>query len=174
MPVAIEAIALGAGDIYRDGELYAKTRENNVARILYELDAPILNGVGGKVTGTDYYIRRPYAQLEFTIAEFLGPAMADVVPAAEVDESGDDVTITPPLVRRLGTDIYHEWELRVPSVPGREAFFNIPIGINLQNPEATASDSADPLSPRLMIEGRFDHEDDDAAAWTWGVRDSGS
>lgn len=174
MPVAIESIALGAGDIYRDSVLYAKTRENNVLRILYELDAPVLNGVGGKVTGTDYYIRRPYPQLEFTIAEFLGTAMEDVVPAAEVETVGDDITVTPPEVRRLGAEHYHEWELRVPSIPGREAFFTIPFGINLQNPEATAADSADPLSPRLMIEGRFDYEDETAPCWTLGTRATGS
>ena len=68
--IPVDSWYIGAGDIYLDAVKIGATRENNVFRIARELDAGIMNGIGGKLARTDYYVRRPYPQLEFSFAEF--------------------------------------------------------------------------------------------------------
>lgn len=164
--VPVDSWFLGAGDVYLDSVRIGSTRENNVVTLLMELDAPIVNGRGGKFARTDYYIREPYPQLQMTFIELSETSMGLIIPGATAADSGDDVVISPPAYRRLlGTD-YHEWELRVPGVDGQDVHFTIPLGINVANPEFAAADSATPLGPRLTIEGRFDPDDDTQPCWS--------
>jgi hypothetical protein len=54
----------------------------------------------------------------------------------------------------------------VPGVDGKDVALVIPLGINVNDAEFTAADSADPTVVRMTIEGRFDPDDDTAPAWT--------
>ncbi len=167
--IPVDSWYIGAGDIYLDAVKIGATRENNVFRISRELDAGIMNGIGGKLARTDYYIRRPYPVLEFSFAEFSATSFPLIVPGAIAAPDGsvpDDIIISPPAVRRLGADAYHEWELRVPGVDGKDVALVVPLGINVNDAEFTAADTADPTVVRMMIEGRFDPDDDTAPAWT--------
>lgn len=170
--VPVDTWYLGAGDVYVDNVKLGSTRENNVFTVLHELDAPIVNGVGGKLRKSDYYIRRPYPQLMVTFIEMDDATFPYIMPgatASTVAQSGEsgsnDVLITPPSYRRLLLADYHEWELRVPGVGGKDVHFRIPAGIQVANPEFTAQDAAVPLGPRLTIEGRFREDDDAAPSW---------
>jgi len=167
--IPVDSWYIGAGDIYLDAVKIGATREDNVFRIARELDAGIMNGIGGKLARTDYYVRRPYPQLEFSFAEFSATSFPLIVPGATAAPDvavPDDIIISPPAVRRLGADAYHEWALRVPGVDGKDVELSIPLGINVNDAELTAADVADPAVVRMMIEGRFDPDDDTAPAWT--------
>lgn len=159
MAIPVDSWYLGAGDIDLDSVVIGSTRENNVFRLLKELDAPIVNGTGGKLARTDYYVRRPYPQLEFTFIELSETSLPLIVPGAAAAAVGDDIVVTPPTIRRLGSADYHAWGLTVPGVDGLDLRVEIPLGINVNDAEMTAADSPDPLGPRLMIEGRFDPEE---------------
>jgi hypothetical protein len=172
--IPVDSWYIGAGDIYLDDVRIGSTRENNVFRLLRELDATIVNGTGGKLARTDYYVRRPYPQLEFTYVELSETSLPLIVPGAEAANEGDDVVITSPNVRRATADWYHEWELRVPGVEDIDVYFTIPLGINVNDAEFTAADSPDPLGPRMMIEGRFDPDDDTAPCWEIRLRSGAS
>jgi hypothetical protein len=167
--IPVDSWYIGAGDIYLDAVRIGATRENNVFRIARELDAGIMNGIGGKLARTDYYVRRPYPVLEFSFAEFSPTSFPLIVPGATAAPDvavPDDIIVSPPAVRRLGADAYHEWMLRVPGVDGKDVALVIPLGINVNDAEFTAADAADPTVVRMTIEGRFDPDDDTAPAWT--------
>ena len=166
--IPVDSWMIGAGDVYLDAVKIGATRENNVFRLARELDAGVMNGIGGKLARTDYYVRKPYPQLEFSFAEFSATSFPLIVPGATAAPDGsepDDIIISPPTIRRLGSDAYHGWELRVPGVDGKDVGLFIPLGININDAEWASADVADPTVVRMMIEGRFDPDDDTAPCW---------
>lgn len=169
--IAVETHFIGAGQIYMDGALYGSTREDNVFRVMQEIAAPKLNGVGGKLARTDYHTTLPFAQLELTTVELSDESLPVMIPGATAapgtgDDSGYTV-ISPPSqsARRLGANDYHLWELRVPGVDGSELILRIPLGLAQSNAEFTAADSEVPLGPRITIESRIDPDDIEADQW---------
>jgi len=178
--IPVETHFIGAGQIYLDDALYGSTRENNVFRIMQEIAAPRINGVGGRLARTDYHTTLPFAELELTTVELSDTNLAIMVPGSTSEAgSGDDAgftVVSPPdqAARRLGSADYHKWELVVPGIDGAELRLRIPIGMVISNAEFTAADSENPLGPRLTIQSRIDPDDIEAAQWNVLYQAAGS
>ena len=70
------------------------------------------------------------------------------------------------LARRLPTSAYHNVELRVPGLDGREARFRLSDAIATDNPEYEASDDPEaPLAPRITWQCRWDPAASTVSPW---------
>jgi hypothetical protein len=165
--IPVEEFSIGAGDVYLDDVLLGSTRENNVFRIMQNLAAPTINGVGGILARTDYHNTLPMAELEVTLLELSATTMPVMVPGAAVETVGEDTVIGPPATRRVQDADYHKWEIRVPGLSGRQLKYTILIGIVISNVEmANADDGSVPAGPRITIQSRIDPDDTTAQPWT--------
>jgi hypothetical protein len=66
--------------------------------------------------------------------------------------------------RRLPSTAYHEWELRVPGLDGREIRFVLRNAIMTDNAEFEAADDGE-LAPRLKLQARWDPANITQSAW---------
>ena len=163
--VNVEEHYIGAGYIWRSGVKIGATVGDNICRIIKNQAAPVLNGVGGKLAGTDYRVERDIMELEFSITELDATSLADISGGATVTASGDDTIIGEAADRRIPSSAYLPWDLRVPGIDGAEVRFEIHKGIVTSNPEFTASDSENPIAPRLTVQSRIDPANIEASAW---------
>lgn len=163
--VNVEEHFIGAGSIWLDGVKLGATMGDNVCRIIRNQAAPILNGVGGMLAGTDYRTQRDVMELEFTLTELGATELAIITGDATVTTDNDDTVIGEAPDRRLPTTAYRPWDLRVPGLDGAEIRFEIHKGIPTNNPEFTAADSENPIGPRLTIQSRIDPANIEASAW---------
>lgn len=165
--IAVREFSIGAGNVYLDDVLVGATRENNVFRILQDIAAPTVNGVGGALAYTDYHNTLPMAEMEVTLLEISEDMLAVMIPGAASTPSGDDTVIGPPASRRIQEADYHKWEIRVPGLSNRQLKYTILIGIATTNPEfVNADDGASPAGPRLTIQSRIDPDDTTANPWS--------
>ena len=165
--VAVREFSIGAGDVYLDDVLVGSTRENNVFRIVQDIAAPTVNGVGGKLAYTDYHNTLPMAELEVTLMEISADMLAVMIPGAASTTVGDDTVVGVPDSRRVQEADYHKWEIRVPGLSNRQLKYTILIGLATSNPEFTNADAGDqPAGPRLTIQSRIDPDDTTANPWT--------
>lgn len=170
--VAVDEQFIGAGQVYVDTVLVGSTMGDNVFRVMQEVAAPVINGVGGMLARTDYHTRLPWAELEVTIIELTDANLDIMIPGA-VAEAGSGLDAGKTVItgpdqsgRRVGSSSYHAYELRIPGVDGAEASFRIALGIAQSNAEFTAADSENPLGPRVTIQSRIDPDDIEAKQWS--------
>lgn len=165
--VAVREWSIGAGDVYLDDVLVGATMDDNVFRIVQQITAPVVNGVGGKLATTDYHDILPMAEMEVSILELSADTLPVMVVGADVDTVGDDTVIGPPLSRRVQDADYHKWEIRVPGISSREMKYTILKGIVTSNVELANRDAGDqPAAARLTIESRIDPDDTTALPWS--------
>lgn len=70
------------------------------------------------------------------------------------------------LARRIPSSAYHDWELRVPGLDGREVRFSLTDALMTEQPEYEASDDAEsPLAPRLTLQARWDPAASTVSPW---------
>lgn len=70
------------------------------------------------------------------------------------------------LSRRIPTSAYHEVELRVAGLDGREARFRLLSAIMADNPEFEATDNpANPMAPRLRFQARWNPATSTVSPW---------
>lgn len=164
--VPVQELLIGAGSIYLDGVPASMTRENNVVRIMQDLTAPTINGAGGVLARTHYHNQRPWMEMETTLLDLSAEMLAIMIVGAEIAEDGDNTVITAPAERRVGTDAYHAWELRVPGLDNREVRFTLRNAIITGNTELTAADDGTaPLGPRVTIMSTLDPDDIEESSW---------
>lgn len=165
--VPVAELFVGAGRLYLDNVPVGMTRENNVARIMQDITAPTINGVGGTLARTHYHNTKPYMELEVTLLELSETMLPLLIVGAEVSTVGDDTVISAPSERRVGSDAYHTWELRIPGLDNREVRFKALNGIITGNAEFTAADDGTaPLGPRVTIMSNIDPDNIEASSWS--------
>lgn len=157
-------LVIGAGDILVGdvgGALTDQgvTADDNVYRVEQEIFAPDnLNGVPGELVGTHYKVREQ-AMLEFGFPEISAARLALTWPGSNSDTAGDETTIdSDGTERRLATADYHDYELRVPGLDGKQFSFFADAGLNRGTIEFTGQ-NAGMMTPRLEIHSSWDAAD---------------
>lgn len=152
-------LVVGAGDVLVDTAAQGVTADDNVYRIEQEIFAPDnLNGVPGVLVGTHYKTREE-AILEVTWPEIAAATLGLTWPGSNSDTVGEDTTIdTDGTERRLATTDYHDYELRVPGLDGKQFSFFADNALNRANAEFAGQD-AGMMSPRLELHSAWDAAD---------------
>lgn len=150
-------IVIGAGDVYRDAAVVGASMDSNVFTIEQEYPDIELNGVPGKLMGTDYKTKE-MARLETTIPEVSATILAAMWPGSQSAVVTTVTTIDTDGTRRIPTADYGDWELRVPGLDGKSFSF---FADNALNMDAIAFEATDDgvLAPRLNLESRWDAAD---------------
>lgn len=156
-------IVIGAGDVYVDGVIVGATMGNNVFRVVREYFQPDLNGVPGPLEKTDY-IRSETCELEVTIPELSADVLELLIPNSDVTTSGGDKIVKSTGSRRISTDSYHNWELRVPGLDAVEFRFRLNRGVVTGNVQFEAADDG-ALAPRVTVQGRWEAGDTTSSPW---------
>jgi hypothetical protein len=165
--IPVAELFVGAGSVYLDDVLLGMTRENNVARIMQDITAPTINGAGGTLARTHYHNQKPFMELEFTVLELSEEVLPLLIVGAEVATDGDNTVITAPVERRVGSDSYHTWAVRVPGLDGREIQFEARNAVAMANSEFTAADDGTaPLGPRITVTSNIDPDEPDTSGWS--------
>lgn len=172
--VNIDEQFIGAGDVYKDDVLFGRTRDDNAWRLVKNMGAASLNGVGAPVAGSDYRIKRDIPELEFTMTELSDASLPVAIPDATVDTDGGDTVITESANRRLPSTAVSEWRLTVPGLDGAEVSFTIFKGLVTSNVDMTAGDNENPIGPRLTVQGRVDPTDVETSMWEIRITPAGS
>lgn len=164
--VPVQELLIGAGTVYLDSVPVAMTRENNVVRIMQDLTAPTINGAGGVLARTHYHNQKPWMEMEATLLDLSAEMLAIMVVGAEISTVGDNTVIQAPEERRVGSDAYHTWELRVPGLDNRQVRFTLRQAIITGNTELTAADDGTaPLGPRVTIMSTLNPDNIEASSW---------
>ena len=154
-------LVIGAGDVYLDGSVVGASMDNNVFRIEQEYADIDLNGVPGMLKGT-HYKTSEQAVLETTIPEVSATIMAAMWPGSQSATDGNVITLDSDGTRRIPTSDYHDWQLRVPGLDGKEFRFLVDDALNTDSISYEATDDG-ALAPRLNLESRWDAADMDAS-----------
>lgn len=88
----------------------------------------------------------------------------DAAVVAQVEATGLVDRITSGPDRRLPTSAYHNYEIRIPGLDGREVRFGITDAIASESPEFTATDDEN-MKPRITVQGRYSGATPDVAPW---------
>src|SRR5688572_10608074 len=108
MPVTTDTptnIVAGAGEVYRNQASFGASRDANVFRIERELITPEINGLKGRLIGTDY-VRMSEGILETTIIEVSAASLPSTWPGSQSNTSGVTTTIDETSTRRIPTAAY--------------------------------------------------------------------
>lgn len=154
-------MVIGAGDVYRDGSVVGASLDTNTYVIEQEFADIDLNGVLGKLKGTDHKVRE-MARLETTIPEVSATILAGMWPGSSSATVGNVITVDSDGTRRIATSQYVDWELRVPGLDGKEFRFVVDDAINVDGISFDATDDG-AMAPRLNLEARWDAADTDAS-----------
>jgi len=148
-------LVIGAGDVLVDDSDQGVTADDNVYRIEQEIFAPDnLNGAPGTYVGTHYKVREE-AILEVTWPEISAATLGLLWPASQSATVGEDTTIdTDGSERRIATDDYHDYELRVPGLDGKSFSFFADKGLNRGTIELSGQ-NAGMMSPRLEVHSNW-------------------
>jgi hypothetical protein len=160
MPVTSDTptnLVVGAGEVYVNQLSKGASVEDNVFRIEREIFTPDLNGIKGRLVGTDYIIRSE-GFLETSFPEVSGDVLALGLPGSNDDTQGTITTIDEDDTRRIPTEDYNDWELQVERLGGGEFQFEIDNGIQTGNYEGTLTDDG-LFAPRYVIASRWDPAD---------------
>ena len=147
------SLVVGAGDIYIDAAAGGATTGSNNYVVEQEFFVPQLNGVKGALVGTDYKIREE-AFIEFGLAEHNATTYSLMIPGST--ESGG--TIDTDDTRRIPTTSYHDYELRVPGLDGKQFSFFADDAIQTGNAESEATDDG-LMAPRIRVRASWDPAD---------------
>ena len=154
-------LVVGAGDVYLDGAVVGASLDSNLFRIEQEWADIDINGVPGKLKGTDYKTEET-AILETTIPEVSSTIVSAQWPGSQSTTYGNVVVLDTDGTRRIPTTDYHDWELRVPGLDSREFRFLVDDALNTGNIEYEATDDG-AMAPRLTLESRWDAADTSAS-----------
>lgn len=152
-------LVIGAGDVLVDTADQGVTADDNVYRVEQEIFTPDnLNGVPGALVDTHYKTREE-AILEVTWPEVAADTLALMWPGSDSATVGDETTIdSDGTDRRIPSDGYHDFELRVPGLNGKQFSFFADNGLNLGAIEFSGQ-NAGMMSPRLEIHSNWDAAD---------------
>lgn len=150
-------LVVGAGDIYIDDAAGGATTGNNQYTVEQEWFVPQLNGVKGALVGTDYKIREE-AFLEFGLAEINATTIGYLIPGSSSATVGDQTTLDTDDSRRISTNDYHDYELRVPGLNGKQFSFFADDAIQTGNAELEAADDG-LMAPRTRVRASWDPSD---------------
>ena len=150
-------LVIGAGDVYLDGSVVGASLDSNTFTIEQEFANIDLNGVPGKLKGTDYKISET-ASLETTIPEVDSTIMAAMWSGSQSATAGNVITLDTDGTRRIPTADYHDWQLRVPGLDGKRFDFLVDDALNMDGITFEATDDG-ALAPRLNLESRWDAAD---------------
>jgi hypothetical protein len=152
-------LVIGAGDVLVDTTSQGVTADDNVYRIEQEIFTPDnLNGVPGALVDTHYKTREE-AILEVTWPEVSAASLALMWPGSDSAVVGDVTTIdSDGTDRRIPSADYHDYELRVPGLNGKQFSFFAENGLNRGTIEASAQ-NAGMVSPRLEIHSNWSAAD---------------
>lgn len=152
-------LVIGAGDVLADAADFGVTADDNTYRIEQEIFTPDnLNGVPGALVGTHYKTREE-AVLEVTVPEVSPTALELQWPGSQSATVGTDTTIdSDGTDRRIPTGDYHDYELRVPGLNGKQFSFFADSGLNRGTIELNGQ-NAGMMAPRLEIHSNWDPAD---------------
>jgi hypothetical protein len=156
-------LVVGAGDVLVDSNDVGATVDDNTFRIEEEIFEPDnLNGVPGMLVGTQYKTREE-AILECGFPEISADQIPLVWPGSASDGGvGDTETFSWDGVRRLPSSAFHDLELRVPGLDGRQFSFFADNALNQANAEFNAQD-AGLMAPRGEFHSKWDAASLDAS-----------
>jgi hypothetical protein len=154
-------LVIGAGDVYKDGSVVGASMDSNVFTIEQEFADIDLNGVPGKLKGTDYKLSET-ARLETTIPEVSADIVASMWPGSQSATQGNVITLDSDGTRRIPSADYADWELRVEGLDGRRFDFLVDNALNTESISFEATDDG-ALAPRMNLESRWDASDMDAS-----------
>jgi hypothetical protein len=154
-------LVIGAGDVFRDGAVVGASMDTNTFVIEQEWADIDLNGVPGKLKGTDYKLRET-ARLETTIPEVSATIMSAMWPHSESATVGNVTTLDSDGSRRVATADYSDWILQVNGLDGKQFNFYVDDALNIDSVSFEATDDG-ALAPRLNLESRWDAADMDAS-----------
>lgn len=160
MPVTADTptnIVVGAGEVYRNQLSLGASKDNNVFRIEREIYTPDLNGLKGKLVGTDY-IRRSEGFIETTIPEVSATILSAGWPGSASATSGEATTIDEDNTRRIPLSDYADWEIQIERLGGGEFQFECDNAIQVGNYESDLSDDGE-FAPRFTLASRWDPAD---------------
>ena len=100
-------LVIGAGVVFRDGSIVGASMDSNVFTIEQEFADIDLNGVPGKLMGTDYKTSE-MASLQTTIPEVSSTIMSSMWPGSQSGTVGTVTTIDTDGSRRIPTADYHD------------------------------------------------------------------
>lgn len=150
-------LVIGAGDVYRNATVVGASMDSNAYTIEQEYPDIELNGVPGKLIGTDYKTKE-VARLETTIPEVSATIAAAMWPGSQSATVTTVTTIDTDGTRRIPTADYGDWELRVPGLDNKSFSFFVDNALNIDAISFEATDDG-ALAPRLNLESRWDAGD---------------
>ena len=150
-------LVIGAGDVFRDGAVVGASMDSNTYTIEQEWADIDLNGVPGKLMGTDYKLSET-ARLETTIPEVSSDIMASMWPGSASATDGNVITLDYDGTRRIATADYADWQLRVEGLDGKRFDFIVDNALNVDAVTFEAQDDG-ALAPRMNLESRWDAAD---------------
>ena len=160
MPVTSDTptnLVVGAGEVYRNQISLGASTEDNVFRIERDIFTPELNGVKGKLVGTDY-ITRSEGFLETTFPEVSATVLSAGLPGSSSATVGEVTTIDEDDTRRIPATDYADWELQVERLGGGEFQFEVDNAIQSGNYEGELTDDG-LFAPRYTLASRWDPAD---------------
>lgn len=152
-------LVIGAGDVLADTADFGVTADDNTYRVEQEIFTPDnLNGVPGALVGTHYKTREE-AILEVTVPEVSATSLALMWPGSQVATVGEDTTIdSDGTARRIPSTDYHDYELRVPGLDGKQFSFFADSALNQAAIELSGQ-NAGMMAPRLELHSNWDAAD---------------
>lgn len=152
-------LVIGAGDVLVDTTDQGVTADDNTYRVEQEIFTPDnLNGAPGELVDTHYKIREQ-AILEVTWPEIAAETLELIWPGSTAATVGEVTTIdSDGTERRLPSEAYHDYELRVPGLNDKQFSFFADNGINRGTIELNGQ-NAGMMSPRLEIHSAWDAAD---------------
>lgn len=152
-------LVIGAGDVLVDAADQGVTADDNTYRVEQEIFTPDnLNGVPGELVDT-HYKTKEQAILEVTWPEVSAATLGLMWPGSQSATVGEDTTIdSDGTARRIPSDDYHDYELRVPGLNDKQFSFFADNGLNRGAIELNAQ-NAGMVSPRLEIHSAWSAAD---------------
>jgi hypothetical protein len=152
-------LVIGAGDVLVDDTSQGVTADDNTYRVEQDIFTPDnLNGVPGALVDTHYKTREE-AILEVTWPEISATSLGLMWPGSQSATVGEDTTIdSDGTERRIPSVDYHDYELRVPGLNGRQFSFFADQALNLGPIEANAQ-NAGMVAPRLELHSNWSAAD---------------
>jgi hypothetical protein len=148
-------IVIGAGNVHRNHANLGASTGDNVFTITRTIFTPQLNGLKGKLLGTDY-ITASDAMLATSIPEVSAAIAAAGWPGSSIDTSAPGMAvIDEDDTRRIPLSDYADWELQVERLGGGQFQFEIDNAINTANLEFSGQD-AGMMAPRYELHGAWD------------------
>ena len=168
--IPVDSWYIGAGDIYLDAVRIGATRENNVFRISPR--ARRGHHERHRRQARAHRLLRPPAvsaarvQLRRVQRHVASRSSCPARPRPPTARCPTTSSSAHPRCVASAPTRTTSGSCGCPASTARTSRSSSRSGINVNDAEFTAADTADPTVVRMMIEGRFDPDDDTAPAWT--------